>query len=217
MVWNFSTLELKIASHRLFIVSYRFMNKDVVVIDIETKNTFYDVGGQANIARLEMSLACVYSYNQDAYLSFWENDTKELGELLKEAALVVGFSINRFDLPVLDKYFDFNTKALKRIDLLEEIEVVLGKRIGLDLLAETNLGENKTHSGLEAIRLWNEGNLKELEAYCLNDVKITKGLYDLAKLQKYLMVPEKGTSNLIRVDLDFNEKIKTATTENTLF
>jgi len=193
------------------------MSKDIVVIDIETKNTFYDVGGQANIARLDMSLACVYSYNQDAYLSFWENDTKELGEMLKEAALVVGFSINRFDLPVLDKYFDFSTKALRRIDLLEEIEVVLGRRIGLDLLAETNIGANKTYSGLEAIRLWNEGNLKELEAYCLNDVKITKRLYDLAKLQKYLMVPEKGTSNLIRVDLDFNEKIKTATTENTLF
>ena len=199
------------------VVAYKSMNKDIVVIDIETKNTFYDVGGQANIARLDMSLACVYSYKQDAYFSFWENDTKELGEILKEAALVVGFSINRFDLPVLDKYFDFSTKALKRIDLLEEIEVVLGRRIGLDLLAETNLGENKTYNGLEAIRLWNEGNLKELEAYCRNDVKITKGLYDLAKLQKYLMVPERGTDNLIRVDLDFNEKIKEATSDNTLF
>ena len=193
------------------------MNKDIVVIDIETKNTFYDVGGQANIARLDMSLACVYSYNQDAYFSFWENDTKELGEMLKEVALVIGFSISRFDLPVLDKYFDFSTKALKRIDLLEEIEVVLGRRIGLDLLAETNLGQNKTYNGLEAIRLWNEGNLKELEAYCRNDVKITKELYDLAKLQKYLMVPERGTDNLIKVDLDFNEKIKEATSDNTLF
>lgn len=193
------------------------MNKDILVIDIETKNTFYDVGGQANIARLDMSLACVYSYNQDAYLSFWETDTKELGQMVKDAALVVGFSINRFDLPVLDKYFDFSTKALKRVDLLEEIEISVGRRIGLDLLAKANLGVGKTHNGLEAIKFWNEGNLKELEDYCRNDVKVTKDLYDLAKSQKYLMMPERGASELIRVDLDFNEKIREATTENTLF
>jgi DEAD/DEAH box helicase domain-containing protein len=193
------------------------MNKDVLVIDIETKNTFYDVGGQANIARLDMSLTCVYSYNQDAYLSFWETDTKELGQIMKDAALVVGFSINRFDLPVLDKYFDFSTRALKRVDLLEEIELSAGRRIGLDLLAKANLGIGKTHNGLEAIKFWNEGNLKELEDYCRNDVKVTKDLYDLAKSQKYLMMPEKGTGELIRVDLDFNEKIREATTENTLF
>jgi DEAD/DEAH box helicase domain-containing protein len=193
------------------------MNKDILVIDIETKNTFYDVGGQANIARLEMSLACVYSYNQDAYSSFWETDTKELGQIMKDAALVVGFSINRFDLPVLDKYFDFSTRALKRVDLLEEIEISAGRRIGLDLLARANLGIGKTHNGLEAIKFWNEGNLKELEDYCRNDVKVTKELYDLAKSRKYLMMPERGTDELIRVDLDFNEKVREATTENTLF
>jgi len=193
------------------------MNKDILVIDIETKNTFFDVGGQANLARLEMSLTCVYSYNQDAYLSFWENDTDELGRMLKDSALVVGFSINRFDLPVLDKYFDFNTKALKRVDLLEEIELNFGRRIGLDLLAKANLGVGKTHNGLEAVKFWNEGNLEELENYCRNDVKVTKDLYDLAKQQKYLMIPERGTDSLLKVDLDFNEKIREAISENTLF
>ncbi|MFA5052680.1 MAG: ribonuclease H-like domain-containing protein [Parcubacteria group bacterium] len=191
--------------------------KDVIVIDIETKNTFYDVGGEQNIARLEMSLACAYSYNKNEYLSFWENDVKDLGQMLKDAAFVVGFSINRFDLPVLDKYFDFSTKALRRVDLLEEIEVSVGKRIGLDLLARANLGTGKTHNGLEAIKFWNEGNLKELEEYCLNDVKVTKELFDLAKGQKYLMMPEKGTEALRKVSLDFDEKIREATTENTLF
>ncbi len=194
-----------------------FINGDILVIDIETKNTFYDVGGQANIARLEMSLACVYSYKQDAYLSFWENDARELGQMLKSSALIVGFSINRFDLPVMDKYFDFNTKALKRVDLLEEIEISAGKRIGLDILAKTNLGVGKTHESLHAIKLWNEGNLKELEEYCLNDVKVTRELYDLAKTQKYLMIPERGTDNLIKVNLNFDDKIKEATSKNTLF
>ncbi|MCK9186959.1 MAG: ribonuclease H-like domain-containing protein [Candidatus Colwellbacteria bacterium] len=192
-------------------------SKDILVIDIETKNTFFDVGGQANIKDLDMSLTCAYSYNEGSYLSFWEKDLKELEKRMKEAALIIGFSINRFDLPVLNKYFDFNANALKRLDLLEEIEMSAGKRIGLDLLAHTNLGIGKTHNGLEAVKFWNEGNLEELEAYCLNDVKVTKDLYELAKSQNYLMMPQRGSDELIRVNLDFNEKIREATTENTLF
>ena len=193
------------------------MAKDVLVIDIETKNTFFDVGGQDNISKLEMSLTVAYSYNQDKYLSFWEKDLSELNRLMKEAGLVVGFSINRFDLPVLDKYFDFNTKALRRVDLLEEIELSAGKRIGLDLLASTNLGTGKTHSGLDAIKFWNEGNLKELEEYCRNDVKVTKDLYDLALKQGYLMMPERGSDNLLKVSLDFSGKVREILSENTLF
>jgi len=193
------------------------MNKDILVIDIETKNTFFDVGGEDYIRDLDMSLTCLYSYNRDEYMSFWEKDLDELGKMMKDAALIVGFSINRFDLPVLDKYFDFNTQALKRIDLLEEIEVVYGRRIGLDLLAVRNLGVGKTHNGLEAIKFWNEGNLKELEDYCRNDVKVTKELYDLAKQQGYLMVPQRGTDEAVKVPFDLNPKIREALNENTLF
>ena len=192
-------------------------SKDILVLDIETKNTFFDVGGEDHIGDLEMSLTCLYSYNRDEYLSFWEKDLEELGYIMREAALVVGFSINRFDLPVLDKYFDFNTQALKRIDLLEEIESVYGRRIGLDLLALKNLGFGKTHNGLEAIKFWNEKNFKELEDYCLNDVKVTKDLYELARQQGYLLVPQRGTDEAVKVPLDLDYKIKQALDENTLF
>lgn len=193
------------------------MAKDVLVFDIETKNTFFDVGGQDNISKLEMSLTVVYSYNLGEYISFWEKDLPELNKIMKEAGLVVGFSINRFDLPVLDKYFDFNTKALRRVDLLEEIEINAGKRISLDLLANANLGVGKTHNGLDAIKFWNEGNLKELEEYCRNDVKVTKDLYDLALKQGYLMMPERGSNNLIKVSLDFKDRVSQILSENTLF
>ena len=77
---------------------------DKLVIDIETKNTFADVGGQANIHQLETSFVGVYSYNQDKYLSFFENELDKLGPVLQSAGLIIGFSINRFDLPVLKKH-----------------------------------------------------------------------------------------------------------------
>ena len=193
------------------------MAKDILVIDIETKNTFFDVGGQGNIDKLEMSVTVVYSYNEDKYLSFWEKDVEELGRRMKDAGMIVGFAINRFDLPVLEKYFDYSTKALKRLDLLEEIELSVGRRIGLDLLAHANIGTGKTHNGLDAVKFWNEGNLKELEDYCRNDVKVTKEVYDLAKLQGFLVMPEKLSENMIRVDLDIERKVREMMNENTLF
>ncbi len=194
------------------------MNPNFFVLDIETKNTFFDVGGEKNIKHLDLSLACVYSYASDKFLSFWENEISDLGDLLKKSSLIVGFGINRFDLPVLEKYFKFNLKSLRRIDLLDEIEITLGRRWSLDSLARANLGVGKTHhSGLEAIRLWNEKKLGELEEYCLNDVKITRDIFELAKLRGYLYLPENFSTHLSKIELDFTNVITEASNEKTLF
>ncbi len=188
---------------------------DKIVFDIETKNTFADVGGQQNIDALEASFVGVYSYNQNKYLSFFEKDFAELGRLFQKASLIIGFSNNRFDIPVMRKYFElgnkfstgvnFNINALKSYDILEELESKLGFRIGLDALAKQNLNIGKTHHGLEAIKFYKEGNFKELENYCLNDVKITKDLYDLAKVRGYLMIPQKYNSELIRAEFQIKD------------
>lgn len=184
---------------------------DKLVIDIETKNTFAEIGGQENIHKLDASFVGVYSYNQDKYLSFFEKDFEALGALLQKAGLIIGFSINRFDIPVLEKYFKFNLKAVPRLDLLEEVELGLGQRVSLDILAKTNLGIGKTHHGLEAIKFYKEQNWKELEDYCLHDVKITKDLYELAKKQGHLMVPRKYSDEMVKVTFDWKEQILPAT------
>ncbi len=185
---------------------------DKLVLDIETKNSFADVGGQQNIDKLEVSFVGVYSYDQNKYLSFFEKDLDQLGPLLQKTGLLIGFSMNRFDLPVLEKHCKFNLFALPRLDLLDEIELALGHRISLDILAKTNLGIGKTHStGLEAIRLYKEGRFDELEHYCLNDVKITKELYDLAKKQGHLMVPKKYSEEVVKAQFNWKEEVLPAT------
>ncbi len=194
---------------------------DKLVIDIETKNTFADVGGQGNIGALETSFVGVYSYNDNKYYSFFEKDFAELGKLLQKAGLVIGFSINRFDIPVMKKYYElgnrfstgvnFNIFALERCDLLDMIEETLGFRVSLDILAKTNLNVGKTSHGLEAIKFYKEGRLKELESYCINDVKITKELYDLAKSRGHLFIPERTTGELIKADFKFKDLFMPAT------
>ncbi len=188
--------------------------RDKIVIDIETKNTFSDVGGKENLKDLDVSLACVYSYEKGDFLSFHEDKLHDLGPILQNAGLVIGFSIRRFDLPVLDKYFNFNLSSLPTLDILEDVEASYGRRVSLDVLAKANLGVGKTNHGLDAIKFYNAGDWESLEKYCLNDVLITRDLYELVKRQGYIMVPERWGDNLVKVSLNLKDDIEES---NTLF
>lgn len=181
--------------------------KDTLVLDIETKNTFQEVG-ENNFDALEVSLIGLYSHNRDKFFAFDENEFAAAMEMIKNAGMIIGFSISRFDLPVLQKHFS-NTSggdifSIPRLDILDEIEFNLGKRVGLDILAKTNIGYGKNGHSLDAGILYREGKIEELKNYCLNDVKITKELYELAKKQGYLMIPQKDGKEEIKLELDFN-------------
>jgi len=184
------------------------MTHDKLVIDIETKNSFADVGGQNKLLDLEMSFVGIYSYNLDKYLGFFENEFEKLEPYLKSTDLIIGFSSNRFDIPILNKYYNFNVKAIESLDILDEIEEKLGHRVKLDHLAQTNLKIGKTApSGLEAIKLYNEKRWDDLKNYCLNDVKITKELYELGKKQGHLLVPTDHGRSIAKVEFDWHKKI----------
>jgi len=185
---------------------------DKLVLDIETSNTFADVGGHRNINDLKVSLIGAYSYKANQYFTFDENEIPAFEKLLKQAGIIIGFAINRFDIPVLNKHYPFDLFAFERLDLLDEIELSIGRRISLNILAKANLGQEKTYeSGLEAIRLYKEGNIAALREYCLMDVKLTKALYELAKKQGFLVIPDRITQEPIRVELKFQEQVLPAT------
>ena len=179
--------------------------KDKIVFDVETKNSFEDVGGRDNLEKLEASVVVVYSYNQDTYASYREGEWDKLAPIFQNAGLVIGFAISRFDLPVMKKYMPFNVMALPRLDILDEIELAYGSRISLDMLAKTNLGTQKTSHGLEAIEFYKRGEWDKLIEYCTHDVRITKQLYDLIQKQKFINIPKRYTNELVKVPLHFKE------------
>lgn len=179
---------------------------DTLVFDIETQNFFTDPEvGWDNYGALKISVVGVYSYLQNKYFIFEEQEMDKLAALFSTAKRIVGFSMNRYDVPVLNNYFQkLGASAprlweLERVDLLEEIEMAMKQRVSLSRLAETNLGVKKDHHGSEAGALYRDGKMEELKAYCLNDVKLTKELYDLYKSQNYLMMPDKRTGEIVRV------------------
>ncbi|PIR88916.1 MAG: hypothetical protein COU07_03395 [Candidatus Harrisonbacteria bacterium CG10_big_fil_rev_8_21_14_0_10_40_38] len=184
---------------------------DKLVIDIETSNTFADVGGHRNVADLSVSLVGIYSYSNDKFHAFYEHNLADAAPLLQSCGLLIGFAINRFDVPVLNKHYPFNLFSLQRLDLLDEIELSSGRRISLNILAKANLGVEKTHHSLEAIDLYRDGKFDELRDYCLTDVKITRDLYELAKKQGYLIVPDKFSNEPQKIELSWEEQAFPAT------
>ena len=159
---------------------------DTLVFDIETKNFFTDPGvGWNNFEALEISAVGVYSYAQDNYFCFDEFELDKAAELFGTSSLLVGFSINRYDIPVLDAHFkrlaappSASLWDSPRFDLLEEIEMAIGHRVSLDKLSRANLGIGKDRHSAEAITLYKNGEIEELKKYCLEDVRLTKELYD---------------------------------------
>lgn len=180
---------------------------DKIVFDIETKNSFADVGGEKNLKQLEVSIVGAYSYNEDKYFCFDEKQLGELGKLFKTAGLVIGFYSKRFDVPVLEKYFNFKIDSIPHFDILEEIEKAFGRRVGLGVLGEANLGLAKTGHGLEAIQLYRNGEIEKLKNYCLQDVKITKEIFDLIRNQGYLWIPERNSSQMHKLPLTYKEVV----------
>lgn len=179
---------------------------DTIVFDIETQNFFTDPGvGWDNFAALRISVVGAYSYLCDKYFTFEEDEMGKLAELFRTARRLVGFSMNRYDVPVVNHYFQkFGAAApslwaMERVDLLEEIEMAAKQRVSLSRLAEANLGVAKEHHGSEAGILYRDGKIDELKKYCLNDVKLTKELYDLYEKQNYLLIPDKKSGETVRV------------------
>src|SRR5690242_20560682 len=109
---------------------------DTLVFDIETQNFFTDPGvGWDNFEALKISVVGVYSYLEDRYVSFEEHEMEKLAALFRNARRIIGFSMNRYDIPVLNNYFQKlggsgpQLWGMERVDILEEIELASGGRI----------------------------------------------------------------------------------------
>ena len=148
-----------------------------VVLDIETQRGFHEVD-RKKLHLLKISVACVYDSKTDSYHSFEEREMLKLEEILKQADLVIGFNIRDFDFEVLAPYLITPVKNLPVLDLLVEFEKARGHRISLQSVAQATLQCSKSGSGWDALQLFKDGRMDELKKYCIDDVKITKDVYE---------------------------------------
>ena len=155
-----------------------------IVLDIETQKSFDEVGGRENFHLLKVSVVGIYSYLKGEYMTFEESAIPQLEEMLKSAALIIGFNIKRFDFVVLGPYLSIPINTLPALDIMEEIVKVVGHRVSLESVAQATLGKGKIGNGLDALRFFKEGKMEELKRYCLHDVMITREVYEYGQTHK---------------------------------
>jgi uncharacterized protein YprB with RNaseH-like and TPR domain len=182
--------------------------KNIVYFDLETQRSFGDVGGFSNKSKMGVSIAVTYSTQRGTYEIYGENEMERLGEELVRADLVVGWNHLQFDYPVLQPYI-FHTLAEQTInlDMMLELEKILGFRLKLDSVASASLGTGKTADGLDALRWWQEhkktgdyGPLLKIAEYCAYDVKVTKCVHEYA-LQHGLLKYNDRSGTLTTVEV----------------
>lgn len=174
-----------------------------IVLDVETQKNFSEVGGRGKHHLLRVSVAGIYSYPENKYYCFEERQLHKLGEILSAADQIIGFNVRQFDYAVLQPYLNFSVEAIPTLDILEQIEKILNHRVSLEIVAQATLGVGKIGSGTEAINLWRSGRIEELKKYCLNDVKLTREIYEYG--QKYGRILYKDFFETREIPVNFAE------------
>jgi len=168
------------------------MSRNIVYFDLETQRTANDAGGWDRKRDMGMSIGVTYSTAAESYRIYRECQVNDLVKELMRADLVVGFNVINFDYEVLMGYTILDLPSqIPTLDLMVDVEGVLGHRLGLDAIATATLGVGKTGDGLDAIRWWREGKLVEIAEYCCFDVKVTRLVHEYGRDQKHLFYDDR--------------------------
>ena len=167
-----------------------------IFLDIETRNSFQEVGSAESTA-LDISVVCIYDSLTEEFSSYLQEDLPKLWPILESADSIVTFNGDHFDLPLLNKYYSGDLLKMNSLDILKEVKKSLGHRIGLGAIAQATLGVGKSGHGLEAIDWWKKGEIEKIIKYCIEDVRITKEVYDYALANQKLKYKDEWNGDKI--------------------
>lgn len=157
-----------------------------VFFDIETQNTFQEIGGRYP-EKLDISVAVTFDSRDQAFHRYTEADAEQLALDLSQTDLVVGYNLYGFDYPVLQRYTEkVELVKLPTVDMMLEIQNKLGFRLKLDSVASATLQVGKSADGLQAVQWWREGRIEEIFTYCEQDVAVTRDVYLFGKQYRYV-------------------------------
>jgi DEAD/DEAH box helicase domain-containing protein len=150
-----------------------------ITFDIESISDSL-VRGHVDVNEQELTVVAIHDSDTGEYSSFLKPELPKLWPILERADMLIGFNSNTFDIPLLNRYYPGDLAHMHSLDLLVEVQKVLGRRIRLQSLAEATLGKGKLGDGLKAGEWWREGKIEKVREYCIEDVRITRELYEYA-------------------------------------
>jgi len=150
-----------------------------ITFDIESISDSV-VRGHIDVNEQELTVVGIHDSDTGEYSSYFKEELHKLWPLLERADMLIGFNSDSFDIPLLNRYYPGDLAHIRSLDIMSEVQKVLGRRIRLQALAEATLGRGKSGDGLLAGDWWKEGRKDEVAKYCIEDVRLTRELYDYA-------------------------------------
>src|SRR3989338_923016 len=181
------------------------MPNNQIVLDLETQHAFDEVEGRRP-ELLGISLVGIYLYRAQTYKAFEESQLKDLEAELSQCSRLIGFNIRRFDIPVLKPHLKkFDVSKLPLFDIMDDIEKHLGHRVSLESVARGTFGIGKSASGLDAIVYYRQGEMDKLKQYCLDDVRLTKDIYEFGKKEGKIYYLSKDKQTCLCLDVEWKD------------
>ncbi len=194
------------------------MNPKTVIYDIEIKKAILG-RGESRVDGIEycdgfhdhanMGISCIgaYDYTEDRYRVFTDGNFEDFLALIAERDTLVSFNGIAFDNPVVAATLGTLPDPAKDYDILVEIWKALGMApkfsypshtgYSMDAFCMVNGLTTKTENGALAPIYWQQGKFGKVIDYCLNDVKMTRQLLEMAASGNGLKNPKNPTGALI--------------------
>ena len=172
-----------------------------VIFDIETKN-FFDTVHSNDPGDLDISVVCIHDSETDQYLSFTEDQFDDMWPHFRDADMLVTYNGNHFDIPCMQAIAPFDLSTIHHVDMFVDMYNATGKKLGLDGIAQATLGIAKSGHGSDAIAWWNAGEIQKIIDYCIQDVRVTKAVYDHALEHGTLSYTDRNSGEKVTVEVD---------------
>ncbi|MDB5264508.1 MAG: box helicase protein box helicase protein [Parcubacteria group bacterium] len=150
-----------------------------ITFDIETANLLPSLARQ-DVTRLDLAVVAIHDSETGEYSSYSKEELPKLWPIIEKADMLIGFNSDSFDIPLLNHYYAGDLTKIRSLDLLVEVQKVLGRRIRLQSIAEATLKVSKSGDGLKSVEWWQQGLYDKVREYCIQDVRITREIFDYA-------------------------------------
>jgi len=173
------------------------MKLDALVYDLETLRGVPDrrrprlagieyCQGWEDYAGMGIAVVCAYDFLTGRYRVFEADNLAEFVELLAARALLVSYNGLRFDNNVIAASTGAVIDPDRCYDVLAMLKQAKGvpangahaPGLSLDGVAQANFGIAKSFNGALAPVYWQRGQRGIVVDYCLEDVRLTRGLFE---------------------------------------
>lgn len=157
-------------------------------------------GGWDDIENMGISVIGCYDVRDHRYRVFMRDNLDSFRALVDEAELIVGFNCLAFDNRLLrangvavddERSYDLLVEMWRAHGLPGHYAGSRHNVFSLDACARANLGQGKSGHGELAPVLYQRGQYGELVDYCLQDVRLTWGLFSALFMQAGCLVSPK--------------------------